>query len=89
MLGYAEVGYIIFINNKIILASHVEFIGKDVKYIRFDDEIPDKMNMGHSFTNRTPTTTWHFRIVYKFITDNIHKNTWDVFQDFAGKNFFT
>ena len=45
LLGYAEVGYRILINNKIIVARRVKFVEKDVKYIGLDDEIPAKSNM--------------------------------------------
>ena len=45
LLSHAEVGYIILINNKIIVARYVEFVEKDVKYIGFDNEILDKKKL--------------------------------------------
>lgn len=37
ILGYSDVGYKVFINNKIIVARHVDTVEKNVKCINLDE----------------------------------------------------
>lgn len=49
LLGYTEVGYKILINNRVVVARHVDIVEENVKYIRFNgneekEKIQDKIN---------------------------------------------
>ena len=56
LVGYENVGYRILVNNKIIIARHVEFIGKNDNLLRFQgmdesDNETEKDFEEHSDTN--------------------------------------
>ncbi|KAI8422801.1 hypothetical protein MSG28_006546 [Choristoneura fumiferana] len=41
LLGYTDVGYRVLINNRVVIARHVDIIKEDVKLIAFDDNEED------------------------------------------------
>lgn len=44
LLGYTEVGYRVLINNRIIVARHVDVVNNDVMYIGFSGNANDETN---------------------------------------------
>lgn len=42
LLGYADVGYTVLIDNKIIVARHINVVGEDIKYIDLREEMGEE-----------------------------------------------
>ena len=57
LVGYDVTGYRVLIGNRVIIARHVDIIGKDVKCISIDDSDSEKENLNENKYLPSPIST--------------------------------